>query len=76
MSIKKRRKARRDIVAYADCSEMELRRLRPNLYKKPQQRDRLYYDFFEHTPACEIHRKVVRIKGMPKRIAEEIAMIS
>ncbi|MBW8035895.1 MAG: hypothetical protein FVQ79_09760 [Planctomycetes bacterium] len=76
MSIKKRRKTRRDTTRYTDDSEMELRRLRPNLYKKPQQRGRLYYDFFEHTSARQLHRKQVRVKGMPKRIAEEIAMIS
>lgn len=76
MSIKKKRKARHDIVRYADSSEMEMRRLRPNLYKSPQQRDDLYYEFFEHTAANKLHRKEVRIKGMPRRMAEEIAMIS
>jgi len=76
MSIKKRRKTRRNYTRYVDSSEMELRRLRPNLYKKPQQRGRLYYDFFENTPARRVYRKEVTIKGMPKRIAEEIAMIS
>lgn len=76
MSTKQKRKTRRDIAQFADRNGIELRKLRPNLYKSPQLRGALYDAFFERTATSRMHRRQIRIRGLPRRISEEIALTS
>jgi len=76
MSVKKKRKAKRDLDIYSDISEMEIRRKRPNLYKLPVEREKLYWHLHKLSGKSNKYIKELRIKGISNRCAEEIALTS
>ncbi len=76
MSIKEKRKIRKDYSIYLDPSERALRRKRPNLYKMPDEREKLDRLLFSLSEKSDNYRKEMRIKGIDKRVSEEIALTS
>lgn len=76
MSIKEKRKNRKDYSIYLDREEMAIRSKRPNLYKLPEERERLERRLFNLSEKSDKYRKEIQIKGVDKRIAEEIALTS
>ncbi|MBW8017202.1 MAG: hypothetical protein FVQ82_13545 [Planctomycetes bacterium] len=76
MSIKEKRKKRKDYSIYSDRSDMALRKSRPNLYKMPAEREKLDRYLFSLSKKSDNYRKEMRIKGLKKRISEEIALTS
>jgi len=76
MSIKERRKTRKDYGIYLDPSEMAIRQKRPNLYKLPDEREKMDRHLFKLTQKSDKYRKEIRIKGIDRRIAKEIALTS
>ena len=76
MSIKEKRKTRKDYGIYSDSSEMSLRRSRPNLYKMPAEREKLDRHIFNLSKKSGKYLKQMRVKGLSRRISEEIAMAS
>jgi len=76
MSIKEKRKTRRDYGIYADRSDMAIRSLRPNLYKLPAEREKLDKHMFSLSKKSGKYAKEIRIKGLDNRISEEIALTS
>ena len=76
MSIKEKRKTRRDYSIYSDSSEMLVRRFRPNLYKLPTEREKLDKHLFSLSKKSDNYLKETRIKGLDKRVSEEIALTS
>jgi len=76
MSIKKKRKSKRDLDIYNDISDIEIKRNRPNLYKKPIEREKLYWHLQKLTGRSNKYIKELRIKGLDNRSAEEIALTS
>lgn len=76
MSIKEKRKTRKDCSIYSDYSELEMRRRRPNLYKMPNEREKINKYFFELSENSDIYRNEIRVKGIDNRISKEIALTS
>jgi hypothetical protein len=76
MSIKEKRKTRRDLSIYSDLSQKDIRSLRPNLYKMPAERERLDKHLFSLSKASDNYRKEIRIKGIDVRDSKEIALTS
>ena len=76
MSIKEKRKSRKDYEIYYDQDDMDMKRRRPNLYKRPAQREKLYRHLFELSTKSDKYRKELRIKGLDRRFSEEIALTS
>lgn len=76
MSIKEKRKTRKDYSIYSDSFDMDIRRFRPNLYKMPAEREKLDRYLFNLSKKSDNYRKEMRIKGLKKRISEEIALTS
>lgn len=76
MSIKEKRKTRKDYRVYSDRSDMDMRKFRPNLYKMPAEREKLDRYLFILGKKSDNYRKEMRIKGLKKRISEEIALTS
>lgn len=74
MSIKEKRKIRKDYSIYSDSLDMEIRRYRPNLYKMPAEREKLDRRLFSLSEKSDNYRKEIRIKGLKRRISEEIAL--
>ena len=74
MSIKEKRKTRKDFSIYTDSSEMAIRQNRPNLYKMPDEREKLNEHIFHLSEKSDNYLKQMRIKGLSRRISEEIAM--
>lgn len=74
MSIKEKRKTRKDYSIYSDYSEIDLRSVRPNLYKRPNERERLNERLFRLSESSDNFRKEIRIKGIDNRISKEIAL--
>ncbi len=76
MSIKEKRKTRKDYSIYSDYSEKNMRSTRPNLYKKPNERERLNRHLFWLGESSDNYRKEIRIKGIDNRFSKEIALTS
>ena len=76
MSIKEKRKTRKDYSIYSDRSEMAVRKSRPNLYKMPDEREKLDRHLFSLSKKSDKYLKEIRIKGLDRRISEEIALTS
>jgi hypothetical protein len=76
MSIKEKRKTRKDYSVYSDRSDMDMRKFRPNLYKMPAEREKLDRHLFDLSKESGNYQKEMRIKGLKKRISEEIALTS
>ena len=76
MSIKEKRKTRNDYRAYSDDSEKDIRSMRPNLYKNPNERERLDRFFFRLDKRSDNYRKEIRIKGIDSQFSEEIVLTS
>ncbi len=76
MSIKERKKQRRDMGRYQDRAQRQSMAIRPNYYKQIRQRERLFHYLFSRGPkayrqeACYCH-----IKGLRYQDAEEISLI-
>jgi hypothetical protein len=76
MSIKEKRKMRKDYSIYSDYSDKSIRSARPNLYKMPNERERLDKRLFRLGKSSDNFRKEIRIKGIDPRISQEIALTS
>jgi hypothetical protein len=76
MSIKEKRKTRKDYSIYSDYSDRVIRSRRPNLYKMPAEREKLDERLFRLTSKSDNYRKGIRIKGVNRRFSEEIALTS
>ena len=74
MSIKKQRKIKKDYNIYYDQDEIQIKKMRPNFYKKQKFREKLYRHLFKLTSESAKYRREIRIKGLDQRIAEEIAL--
>lgn len=76
MSIKEKRKSRKDYRAFADSSEKNIRSLKPNLYKRPNEREELDERFFKLSKRSDNYRKEISIKGIDSQLSQEIALTS
>ena len=59
-----------------DCSEKNIRSLRPNLYKMPDEREKLDERFFKLSKSSDNYRKEISIKGIDSQLSQEIALTS
>ena len=76
MSIKEKRKSRKDCGIYADYSAKNVRSMRPNLYKMPNEREILDERFSRLSESSDNFRKEIRIKGIDSQFSEEIVLTS
>ena len=72
MSTKQKRKTKKDFNIYMDYSEMKVLQKRPNLYKKPFEREKLNERIFKAIEKDPKYRKEIHVKGLDKRDSEEI----
>ncbi len=75
MSIKERKKQRRDMGRYDDKAQMQSMAVRPNLYKQIRRREQLFHHLLSGgRKARQRAARYCRIKGLRYQDAEEIAL--
>lgn len=76
MSIKEKRKRRKDYGIYHDEHEIEEMKFRPNLYKQHTRREKLYRHLYRLGSKDDNYIRELDIKGMDRRLTEEMALSS
>ena len=75
MSIKQRRKQRRDMGRYEDRNERYRMSVKPNLYKQIDRRERLFHHLDSSGKKAHIYAdRLFHIRGMRYQDAEAIAL--
>ncbi len=75
MSIKERKKQRRDLGRYEDRAERQFRAVRPNFYKQIRRREQLFRHLLAGgRKALQREASYCRIKGLRYHDAEDIAL--
>jgi len=75
MSIKERRKQRRDMGRYEDRAERQSMAVRPNFYKQIRRREQLFHHLLSGgRKARQREASYCHIKGLRYQDAEEIAL--
>ena len=75
MSIKERKKQRRDLGRYEDRAERQFRAVRPNFYKQIRRREQLFRHLLAGgRKARQRAASYCRIKGLRYHDAEDIAL--
>ena len=75
MSIKERKKQRRDMGRYENRAQMQSMAVRPNFYKQIRRREQLFQHLLSGgRKAGQRAASYCRIKGLRRQDAEEIAL--